>query len=99
MSEVWAALNGCRLVIAETTLVNPNVYYELGIAHTLGKPTVLLTQHTDFKNVPFDIQHMRFIAYENSIDGGEQLRESLHKSILWILNDLDDARKNATGGQ
>ncbi|MEO1647108.1 MAG: DUF4062 domain-containing protein, partial [Chloroflexota bacterium] len=38
MQEVWAALNSCRLVIAETTMINANVYYELGIAHTLGKP-------------------------------------------------------------
>ncbi|MAU13699.1 MAG: hypothetical protein CL607_28035 [Anaerolineaceae bacterium] len=96
MSEVWAALNGCRLVLAETTLVNPNVYYELGIAHTLGKPTILLTQQPDFEAVPFDIRHLRFIAYENSIEGGEQLREQLRKSILWILNDLKDA-ENGNG--
>lgn len=96
MSEVWAALNGCRLVLAETTLVNPNVYYELGIAHTLGKPTILLTQQPDFEAVPFDIRHLRFIAYENSIEGGEQLRGQLRKSILWILNDLKDA-ENGNG--
>jgi hypothetical protein len=90
ISEVWAALNGCRLVIADASLPNPNVYYELGIAHTLGKPTILLTSQADFDEVPFDIQHLRFIVYENSIAGGHKLREDLKKAILWLLNDLQE---------
>ncbi|MCA9914116.1 MAG: DUF4062 domain-containing protein, partial [Anaerolineae bacterium] len=44
MQEVWAALNACKLVIVETSVENANVYYELGIAHTLGKPAILITQ-------------------------------------------------------
>lgn len=91
ISEVWAAMNGCRMVIADASLPNPNVYYELGIAHTLGKPTILLTDTQDFDTVPFDIQHLRFVGYENSIEGGNKLREDLRKNILWLLNDLQEA--------
>lgn len=90
MSEVWAALNACKLVIVETSVENANVYYELGIAHTLGKPAILITQGKDIEDFPFDIRHLRFIVYENTIAGGEKLEQDLKKSIIWILNDLED---------
>lgn len=90
MEEVWAALYKCRLVIAETTEYNPNVYYELGIAHTLGKPTILLTQRENPQDVPFDIRHLRFIRYEDSIDGVDELRKNLKETMIWLLNDLDE---------
>ena len=90
MSEVWAAINACRLVIVETSEENANVYYELGIAHTLGKPAILITQAKDIEDFPFDIRHLRFIVYENTIAGGEKLEADLKQSIIWILNDLED---------
>ncbi len=90
MSEVWAAINACRLVIVETSQENANVYYELGIAHTLGKPAILITQARDIEDFPFDIRHLRFIVYENTIAGGEKLEADLKQSIIWIINDLED---------
>lgn len=94
IQEVWAAINACRLVIVETTEVNANVYYELGIAHTLGKPAVLLTQKDSVEDRPFDIRHLRFIRYDNTIAGGDKLREDLRRSIIWILNDLEEAGRS-----
>ncbi len=94
MQEVWAALNACKLVIAETTDINANVYYELGIAHTLGKPAILISQETDVEDIPFDIRHRRFILYKDSIAGGEKLENELRQQIIWLLNDLDDAQQN-----
>lgn len=90
MAEVWAALNACKLVIVETTEVNANVYYELGIAHTLGKPAILLTQNKEVEQIPFDIRHLRFIVYENTIQGGEKLEQELRKTIIWLMNDLGE---------
>ena len=70
--------------------MNANVYYELGIAHTLGKPAILLTQEKEPQKLPFDIRHMRFVVYDNTIAGGEQLQKELRKSIVWLLNDLKE---------
>lgn len=92
INEVWAAINACRMVIVETTEINANVYYELGIAHTLGKPAVLLTQAKDIEELPFDIRHLRFIVYENTISGGDKLKTDLKRSIIWLLNDLKEAQ-------
>lgn len=88
IQDVWSALNGCRIVIAETTEVNANVYYELGIAHTLGKPALLLTQAQTIQDLPFDIRHLRFVTYQNSMAGGAELKEKLRHSLIWLLNDL-----------
>lgn len=90
IAEVWAAIYGCKVVIVETTEINANVYYELGMAHMLGKPTILLTQTKAVDQLPFDIRHLRFIVYEDSITGGEKLEQDLRKSIVWILNDLKE---------
>lgn len=90
MQEVWAALNACKLVIVETTEINANVYYELGIAHTLGKPAILLTQTKDVEELPFDIRHLRFLVYEDSIEGSADLAERLRKTIIWLLNDIEE---------
>lgn len=90
ISEVWAAINACKLVIVDTTEENANVYYELGIAHTLGKPAILITQAREVEEFPFDIRHLRFIVYENTIPGGEKLEADLRRAIIWILNDLEE---------
>ncbi|WP_271252377.1 hypothetical protein [Pseudanabaena sp. Chao 1811] len=44
ISQVWSAIYNASIVIAECTRRNANVFYEIGIAHTLGKPTILISQ-------------------------------------------------------
>ncbi|GAB5494858.1 MAG: hypothetical protein Phog2KO_50730 [Phototrophicaceae bacterium] len=90
MQEVWAALNACKLVIVETTEINANVYYELGIAHTLGKPAILLSQTKEVEALPFDIRHLRFLVYDDTVEGGKDLEKNLRNSIIWLLNDIDE---------
>ncbi|MBN8590426.1 MAG: hypothetical protein J0M33_01655 [Anaerolineae bacterium] len=90
MEDVWAALNACRFVIAEITGGNDNVFYELGIAHTLNLPAILITQATAPEQVPFDIRHLRYIKYENTVNGGLRLREDLKRAIERLLRDLED---------
>lgn len=65
MNDVWNLINSAKILIADCTTMNPNVFYELGIAHTLGKPTILIAQSQD--DIPFDIAHM--IWKECAADG------------------------------
>jgi len=90
ITEVWAAIYNCKVVIAETTEINANVYYELGIAHMLGKPAILMTQTKEVEQLPFDIRHLRFLVYEDSVAGSEELTKDLRQSLVWILNDLKE---------
>jgi hypothetical protein len=90
IEEVWAALNNCRLVIADITGGNDNVFYELGIAHTLNKPAIIITQAETPESVPFDIRHLRYIPYRNTDEGRLRLRSDLQSAITWLLSDLDE---------
>ena len=44
IEDVWRCTNEARILIAELTGRNPNVFYETGIAHTVGKEVILITQ-------------------------------------------------------
>jgi hypothetical protein len=88
IEEVWAALNACRFVIAEISGGNDNVFYELGIAHTLNKPAILITRATQPEDVPFDIRHLRYISYKDTAAGGAKLREDLQTTITRLIADL-----------
>ena len=60
VDEVWTASLKTKLVIADCTGRSPNVFYELGLEHAIGKPTIVITQNHD--DVPFDIRAWRYIA-------------------------------------
>lgn len=71
------------IVIAEITEANPNVYYEVGLSHAMGKPTILLA-HRGTK-LPFDVGPYRCIFYDNTIPGRARLQESLRRSLETLL--------------
>ena len=53
--------------------------YELGIAHTLGKPVILITQDTS--SIPFDFKHLRHYVYEDNSDGIDAFKSKLKEVI------------------
>jgi hypothetical protein len=75
MNDIWAAISLANWIIADCTGRNPNVFYEMAIAHTLGKRVILITQ--DENDVPFDIRHIRFFKYEFTPRGMKKLEEVL----------------------
>lgn len=85
MEDIWRLLNQARLVIVDVTENNPNVFYELGIAHTLGKNVILLAQNTD--HIPFDISSYRHIIYKGDTSTYKILDEQLSNHIQNILED------------
>jgi hypothetical protein len=62
MCQVCQGIRQARLVIADLTGQNANVFYELGMAHALEKDVILLSQ--DVGDVPFDLRPMNIIAYD-----------------------------------
>jgi uncharacterized protein YjbI with pentapeptide repeats len=79
MSEVWEMIKRCELFLADCSGGNANVFYELGIAHTLGKKTAILIQ-ADCE-VPFNIRHMRYVRYRNTSSGLEELSVRLEELL------------------
>lgn len=69
-----------QLIIAVLDGRNPNVFYEIGIAHSLGKMVLLLSDVENMSSIPFDIQNKRVILYK----GNRSLRRELTKCLLQI---------------
>lgn len=59
VQDIWKSICEARLIIADLSGLNPNVMYELGIAHTIGKDTVLIYQRGENVKFPFDLAHIR----------------------------------------
>jgi len=69
-----------RLIIANITGRNPNVMYELGICHAIGKP-VLLISESEY-DIPFDIASTRILIYKNPIELRKKLRNWIMHTII-----------------
>lgn len=78
---VMEQISKAELVIAELSGRNPNVFYEVGLAHLMkpNEAVVLLSRTMD--DVPFDLRHLRLIIYENSSDGFQRLKTELEKTL------------------
>ena len=63
IDDIWSALFSAKAIVADCTGKNPNVLYELGIAHVLGKPILMITQSEE--DVPFDLKHWRYCVYKS----------------------------------
>ncbi len=89
MADIWEHIWKARAVVAIVTGKNANVNYELGICHTLGIPTVLITEKAE--DVPFDYRHLRYISYKPRESGWEQkLKDDITKTLRENLS-LSDA--------
>lgn len=59
--KVWGGICAAQLILADCTEKNPNVFYEIGIAHTVGKKIVLITRSD--KDIPSDLKAFDYIPY------------------------------------
>jgi len=84
LNDIWSSIRESSIVIAEVSEANPNVYYEIGVAHALRKPTVLLAQRGT--KLPFDLGPHRCIFYDTSIHGRARLLDSLRGSLTSLLS-------------
>jgi hypothetical protein len=71
MAKVWDGICAARVVLADCTEKNPNVFYEIGVAHAVGKTVVLITRSD--KDIPSDIKHFDYIHYDYDPEGVETL--------------------------
>ena len=77
IQDIFSLIFRSNIVVCDFTARNPNVFYECGIAHTLGKHVVPIAQHDS--DVPFDLRHHRYFQYLNNAEGLDQLKRALSK--------------------
>lgn len=81
IQDIIREITSAAIIIADITMDNANVFYELGYAHALGKPTILLADVEKRSKLPFDVSGYRTIFYSNSIGGKKEVEENLKKYI------------------
>ena len=90
MDQVWIGISSAAVLVAELTSRNPNVFYELGLAHASKKPVVLVSSKEE--DVPFDLQHIRVIYYDVTDPfWGKKLIEKVAENILSAINNPEEA--------
>ena len=80
LDRIFNQISRADVIVADMTGRNPNVFYEVGYAHALGKIVLLLTQHAD--DIPFDLKHRQHTVYGGSIDA---LRHELIPKLAWAV--------------
>lgn len=85
LEDIVRSIQECYVIIADITPNNPNVFYEVGYAHGMGKATILLSDKKRDK-LPFDISGFRTLFYDNTIGGKTAIEERLSKHLMAITN-------------
>ena len=86
MPDIWRFLSDAKVLVADLTGRNPNVFYELGLAHALQKPVILVAN--DLDDVPFDLRGLRVLSYDkDNEDWGAELRRTIVISLRETLSD------------
>jgi hypothetical protein len=79
IEDIWEYINKASVIVADVTGKNPNVFYELGIAHTIGKRTIIITQNEE--DVPFDLKYLRYFKYQDDTTGWKNLKDCLENIL------------------
>jgi hypothetical protein len=81
IEDIWRSIYNARVIVAELTGLNPNVFYELGVAHTVGREVIPISQ----ASTVFDIGHIRHILYADTSGGLDELRQKLRGTLENVL--------------
>jgi len=81
LDRIFNQINKADIIIAEVTEKNPNVYYEIGYAHGLGKEVILCTSNAS--EIPFDFKHFPHIIYTSI----SKLKDELKRKLDWVLSE------------
>jgi hypothetical protein len=80
MERVYNQIAKADIVVADLSERNPNVFYEVGYAHAIGKTTLLLTKNEE--DIPFDLRQYPHVVYGSSLS---LLRSEVQRRVAWHL--------------
>ncbi|ACR12941.1 hypothetical protein TERTU_0539 [Teredinibacter turnerae T7901] len=81
LDRIYNQIAKADVIISDMTGKNPNVFYETGYAHALGKRVLLLTRQAN--DIPFDLKHFQHVIYQGKIT---YLKNELVRRIEWAIN-------------
>ncbi|WP_339880643.1 hypothetical protein [uncultured Algoriphagus sp.] len=88
--DIWEYINYSKILIADITDLNPNVMYELGLAHAITKPVIIISD--SIENVPFDLRYLRILIYDSKKPNwAKDLKAKIKNSISEIIESPTDS--------
>lgn len=90
LDRIYNQISKADVIVADMTGRNPNVFYETGYSHALGKNVILLTQKAE--DIPFDLKKYPHIIYGGKIT---ELKDKLTIRIKWIIENPQMKLKNS----
>jgi len=98
ISDIYELTLSAKILLADLSKANPNVFYEVGLAHALGKPVILLAD--DIQWVPFDLKHRRVLIYDTrKIEWDKDLQRGIAVALKETLADPGLGRPFADYGK
>jgi guanylate kinase len=82
IEDIRESVASAKIIIADLTDNNPNVFYEVGICHAMGKDVILITQNQE---IPFDLRHLRCIIYKYTPRGMREFEANLRSTLEALL--------------
>jgi nucleoside 2-deoxyribosyltransferase len=89
LERIYNQISKADIIIADMSGKNPNVFYEVGYAHALGKKTILLTQKIE--DIPFDLKGYPHIEYKRD---SEKFVIELQNKIEYFVANPEITEKN-----
>jgi hypothetical protein len=86
LADILQGIREAEIVIADLSDRNPNVFYELGIAHMVKNAGEVLLLTQSMASIPFDLQGFRCIQYNSSEEGTRKLKEDLARALKEITS-------------
>lgn len=84
IQDIFSLIFRSKVVVCDFSEKNPNVFYEAGLAHALGRHVIPIVQHQD--DVPFDLRHHRYIQYLNNKEGVEKLAVDITPRLETLMS-------------
>jgi hypothetical protein len=82
IQDIFNLIFRAHVVVVDFSGKNPNVMYETGIAHTLGKHVIPISQTLD--DVPFDMSHHRILKYLPNKEGIDSMVNRLAQKLSQV---------------
>jgi len=84
IQDIYSLIYRSKIVVCDFSDKNPNVFYEAGIAHSLGREVIPIVQHPD--DIPFDLTPHRYIQYLNNAEGLQKLVTDITPRLATLMS-------------
>jgi hypothetical protein len=96
VNDIWKMINRAGLIIADISVHNANIFYELGLSHTIGKKVVLIRQSHGEK-APFDLALWRYFEYGLMPREAEEFKKALRKVLENYCEEYSKSKDKNSG--